>query len=53
MDEQTDVFTGQIDRYNGITIDTQQTAINLDRFPQQLESKYFKIYFDVSCTTEI
>lgn len=42
MSEECEVFAGKVDRYNGLTIDTEQIPINLESFPQQLESKHEK-----------
>lgn len=40
MSDDSDVFNGTLDRYNGITIDTDIAAIDLNQFAEQLESKW-------------
>lgn len=42
MTEIAEVFNGSIDRYNGITIDTEQQSINIEEFSNQLESMQHK-----------
>lgn len=40
MSDDSDVFNGTLDRYNGITIDTDIAAIDLSQFAEHLESKW-------------
>lgn len=39
MSDEVNVLSGVIDRYNGITIDTETEQIEVSEFPERLQSK--------------
>lgn len=39
MNTNANIFTGKIDRYNGITIDTDSVSIDVDTFAKQLDGE--------------
>lgn len=36
--QQCEILDGLVDRFNGIMINTEKLAVNIDEFPKQLQS---------------
>lgn len=44
MDSQsTNILEGPVDRFSGILIDTEKITVNIEEFPNQLKSEYFRL----------